>query len=365
MLNDAARYDSYERSGPKVFIGEWAAREGEPTTNLYSALADAAFMAGMERNADVVEMSCYAPLLVNVNPGGMQWKSDLIGYDVQSSYGSPSYHAQKMFSNYLGNVSLPVHAEKVSTQSWQRPARKETPQELPPATQVPTMFFSATKSDQRGEIYLKVVNSIGSAQTVQVDLAGAARGGVRRQGDRAELGEEGRHQHHRRADQSGAGDEQGERAWQAVQLQLRAVFGDGAGAVDQIGRAYWPCRMYEGDCWLRHRTEPLRRLVPTIGGARQIVPRPHPRLIFCSTMWRRRTSARWLRWHRRHAQQVSAELFQPLFPPYSCCKNDLGHLRVALVLESIGAPDTVRTCDPCLRRAVLYPAELRAPKSPV
>jgi alpha-N-arabinofuranosidase len=175
MLNDAARYDSYERGGPKVFIGEWAAREGEPTTNLYSALADAAFMAGMERNADVVEMSCYAPLLVNVNPGGMQWKSDLIGYDAQSSYGSPSYHMQKMFSHYLGNVSLPVHAEKVSMQSWQRPAREETPNELPPVTQVPTMFFSATRSDQRGEIYLKVINSIGSSQTVQVDLAGAAR----------------------------------------------------------------------------------------------------------------------------------------------------------------------------------------------
>jgi alpha-N-arabinofuranosidase len=175
MLNDAARYDSYERGGAKVFIGEWAAREGEPTTNLYSALADAAFMAGMERNADVVEMSCYAPLLVNVNPGGMQWKSDLIGYDVQSSYGSPSYHMQKMFSHYLGNVSLPVVAEKVSTQTWQPPAREEAPQVLPPARQVPTMFFSATRSEQRGEIYLKVVNSIGSAQTVQVDLAGAAR----------------------------------------------------------------------------------------------------------------------------------------------------------------------------------------------
>ena len=173
MLNDASRYDSYERGGPKVFIGEWATREGEPTTNLYSALADAAFMAGMERNADVVEMSCYAPLLVNVNPGGMQWPSDLIGYDVQSSYGSPSYHMQKMFSNYLGNVSLPVHAEKVSMQSWQRPASKETPQDLPPVTQVQTMFFSATKSERLGEIYLKVVNSIGSAQTVRVDLAGA------------------------------------------------------------------------------------------------------------------------------------------------------------------------------------------------
>jgi alpha-N-arabinofuranosidase len=173
MLNDAARYDSYERSGPKVFIGEWAAREGEPTTNLYSALADAAFMVGMERNADVVEMSCYAPLLVNVSPGGMQWKSDLIGYDVQSSYGSPSYHMQKMFREYLGNVSLPVTAQKVSTQTWQQPAKEETPQVLPPAREVPTMFFSATRSDLRGEIYLKVVNAIGTSQAVQVELAGA------------------------------------------------------------------------------------------------------------------------------------------------------------------------------------------------
>ena len=105
----------------------------------------------------------------------MQWTSDLIGYDVQSSYGSPSYHMQKMFSHYLGNVSLPVTAEKVSTQTWQPPAREETPQVLPLARQVPTMFFSATRSEQRGEIYLKVVNAIGSAQTVQVDLAGAAK----------------------------------------------------------------------------------------------------------------------------------------------------------------------------------------------
>jgi alpha-L-arabinofuranosidase len=175
MLNDAARYDSYERSGPKVFIGEWAAREGEPTTNLYSALADAAFMVGMERNADVVEMSCYAPLLVNVSPGGMQWKSDLIGYDAQSSYGSPSYHMQKMFREYLGDVSLPVTAQKVSTQTWQQPAREETPQVLPPAKEVPTMFFSATRSDLRSEIYLKVVNAIGTSQAVQVELAGAGK----------------------------------------------------------------------------------------------------------------------------------------------------------------------------------------------
>ncbi|GJI94026.1 hypothetical protein RugamoR57_07440 [Duganella caerulea] len=175
MMNDATRYDSYERKGPKVFIGEWAAQEGEPTTNLHSALADAAFMTGMERNADVVEMSCYAPLLVNVNPGGVQWRFNMIGYDAQASYGSPSYHVQKVFSNYLGNVSLPVTAQKVGTQTWQEAASQETPQVLPPAREVPTMFFSATKSERRGEIYLKVVNAIGTAQSVQVELAGAGK----------------------------------------------------------------------------------------------------------------------------------------------------------------------------------------------
>ncbi|MYN20135.1 alpha-N-arabinofuranosidase [Rugamonas sp. FT107W] len=175
MMNDAARYDSYERKGPKIFIGEWAAQEGDPTTNLHSALADAAFMTGMERNADVVEMSCYAPLLVNVNPGGVQWRFNMIGYDAQASYGSPSYHVQKVFSNYLGDVSLPVSAQKVGTQTWQEAAPKETPQLLPPAREVPTMFFSATRSAQRGEIYLKVVNAIGTAQAVKVELAGAGK----------------------------------------------------------------------------------------------------------------------------------------------------------------------------------------------
>lgn len=171
MMSDAARYDSYRRDQPKIMIGEWAAREGAPTTNLISALADAAWMTGMERNADVVEMSCYAPLLVNVNPGGMQWKSNLIGYDAQTSYGSPSYYAQKMFSEYLGNISLPVVAEHVSTQSWQPNAKKDQPP--PAAKDVPTLFFSATKSAQRGEIYLKVVNAIGTEQTVKVELSGA------------------------------------------------------------------------------------------------------------------------------------------------------------------------------------------------
>src|SRR3984885_1240746 len=110
MQEDASRYDSYDRkTSPKIFVGEWATREGAPTTNLIAALGDAAWMTGMERNSDVVIMSCYAPLFVNVNtatptaPKAWQWDSDLIGYNALNSYGSPSYYVQKLFSQYLGN----------------------------------------------------------------------------------------------------------------------------------------------------------------------------------------------------------------------------------------------------------------------
>ncbi len=99
-------YDKAERGGPKIFVGEWATREGTPTTNLNAALGDAAWMTAMERNSDLIVMSSYAPLFVNVNPGGMQWSGDLIGYDVMNSYGSPSYWAQVMFGNHIGTEIL-------------------------------------------------------------------------------------------------------------------------------------------------------------------------------------------------------------------------------------------------------------------
>jgi alpha-N-arabinofuranosidase len=98
MFAEARHYDNTERNGSKIFVGEWATREGTPTPNFGAALGDAAFLTGLERNSDVVIMSAYAPLLVNVNPGGMQWSSDLIGYDALTSYGSPSYYTQVMFA---------------------------------------------------------------------------------------------------------------------------------------------------------------------------------------------------------------------------------------------------------------------------
>ena len=108
MEEDVHHYDNTSRTGPKVFVGEWASTEGNPTPTLQAALGDAVWMIGMERNSDVIPISCYAPLLVNVNNGASQWGTNLIGYDALNSFGSPSYYAQQMFGENRGDVLLPV-----------------------------------------------------------------------------------------------------------------------------------------------------------------------------------------------------------------------------------------------------------------
>ena len=95
FFTDVHRYDSYDRNGTKILVGEWATREGSPTTNLGAALGDAAWMTGLERNSDIVVMASYAPLFVNVNPGGMRSgpaTSSKLRLAL-TSYGSPSYYA--------------------------------------------------------------------------------------------------------------------------------------------------------------------------------------------------------------------------------------------------------------------------------
>jgi alpha-N-arabinofuranosidase len=170
MESDATHYDDYPRTGPKIFVGEWATREGSPTTNFNAALGDAAWMTGMERNSDVVVMASYAPLFVNVNPGGMQWKSDLIGYDVLKSYGSPSYYAQVMFSQYLGNRVVPVTGSGIPTQTHKL-SDKDIARGA--SDKAPVMFYVATRDTASGTIYLKVVNVLGTAQRVQIVLKDA------------------------------------------------------------------------------------------------------------------------------------------------------------------------------------------------
>jgi alpha-N-arabinofuranosidase len=148
----ATRYDSFDRKGPKIFVGEYASIEGRPTPDLNAALGDAAWLTGIERNSDVVIMTAYAPMLVNVNPGASQWPNNLIGYDALHSFGSPSYYLQAMFAQHTGDVVLP------STLT---------------ATGGSQVFESVTQDSLTGTIFLKLVNAAGSRQPVDIRLNGA------------------------------------------------------------------------------------------------------------------------------------------------------------------------------------------------
>ena len=155
-------YEKYQRGDrPEIFVGEWAAYEDArikpwtkeakklPVTPAFkSALGDAAFMASMERNSDLIRMNCYAPLLVNVNPGAWQWRPDLIGYDAGRCFGSPSYYAIKMFSTHVGDERLALTATDTPVQA------------------------SATRDAKTGRVFLKLVNPTADDATLHVDLKG-------------------------------------------------------------------------------------------------------------------------------------------------------------------------------------------------
>jgi alpha-N-arabinofuranosidase len=179
MEAHAHDYDKRPRTGPKIFVGEWATRVGSPAPNMAAALGDTAWMTGMERNSDLVVISCYAPLLVNISKltgpdRSMQWRTDLIGYDALTSYGSPAYYAQKMFSTHLGDEILTVNSENIPTQPWQAPPARNNPgQTNSPPQPVPALFFDATRDSRTGMIYLKVVNGQGTPQPVKIEISGA------------------------------------------------------------------------------------------------------------------------------------------------------------------------------------------------
>jgi alpha-N-arabinofuranosidase len=153
---------NYDRSGPEIFVGEWAAYETPfvpwdkrsqkeaPTPDLKAAIGDSVFMAAMERNSDLIKMQCYAPLLVNVNPGARQWRPDLIGYNAISAYGSPSYYAIQMFSRNLGDETLNTSSVETSVQGC------------------------ATRDNKTGEIFLKLVNPETNSVSLKIEISGVA-----------------------------------------------------------------------------------------------------------------------------------------------------------------------------------------------
>ncbi|MBS1813479.1 MAG: alpha-N-arabinofuranosidase [Acidobacteria bacterium] len=146
------KYDNMSRSGPKIFVGEWATRTGSPTPDFGAALGDAAWMTSLERNSDLIIMASYAPLFTNVNPGGMQWSSDLIGYTADHAYGSPSYWAQVLFAQHLGQSVV----QSQSTHTGDR------------------FFWSATTSAKT--LHLKLVNASNRPLRLAMQLKGVASG---------------------------------------------------------------------------------------------------------------------------------------------------------------------------------------------
>ena len=147
---DTHHYDHYDRAAPKIFVGEYASQEGKPTPNLSGALGDAAFMTGFERNADVVVLASYAPLLVDVNPGASQWPTNLIGFDALNSYVSPAYYTQQLFSLYHGDRVVPATLTGGSG-----------------------LAYCVSKVSRAGTLYVKIVNGLGLPQTATLTLTGA------------------------------------------------------------------------------------------------------------------------------------------------------------------------------------------------
>ena len=158
FLKNAARYDNYDRSGSKIFAGEYAAQSdrvvsAENKNNLRTAIAEAAFLTGLERNADVVNMASYAPLFARVD--GWQWKPDLIWFDDLHAYGTPNYYVQKLFSNNKGtNVVQALMNDK-------------------PVTGQDSLYASAVIDKNTREVIIKIVNSSPVEKQTCIKLEGA------------------------------------------------------------------------------------------------------------------------------------------------------------------------------------------------
>jgi alpha-L-arabinofuranosidase len=153
FFNNTKRYDNYDRQGPKVFFGEYAAQSDKIVSvhnrnNLECALAEAAFMTGLERNAEVVRMASYAPLFAHID--GWQWTPNLIWVDNLRSYGTPNYYVQQLFARNRGDVIVPVKLEVATGKK---------------------LYASATRDNATGEIIVKVVNGDATPAEVKLNLA--------------------------------------------------------------------------------------------------------------------------------------------------------------------------------------------------
>ena len=160
FFKNASRYDGYDRNSYKIFAGEYAAHgdksgTAETHNNWECALSEAAFMTGLERNADVVHLCSYAPLFAHID--AWQWSPDLIWFDNLQSYGTPNYYVQKLFATNKGTDVVPILSENK------------------PVTGEDGLYASATTDQNSHEIILKLVNSNSEDRPVKIALDGAKR----------------------------------------------------------------------------------------------------------------------------------------------------------------------------------------------
>lgn len=158
FLTNTSRYDKYDRSGPKVFAGEYAAQtkgtaRADNRNNWRAAIAEAAFMTGLERNGDVVRMASYAPLMAHVD--AWQWTPDAIWFDNLRSYGTPNYYVQSVYANNAGSRVVPA---------------------TPRVEQ--GIYTSATLDERTRELIVKVVNASAEARHVAIHLNGVVTAGT-------------------------------------------------------------------------------------------------------------------------------------------------------------------------------------------
>lgn len=155
---NATRYDNYDRNGPKIFAGEYAAQSvaiasPENKNNWECALSEAAFMTGLERNAEVVRLTSYAPLMAHAE--GWQWTPDLIWFNNLKSYGTPNYYVQKLFSTNSGTDLFSV---------------KENGEAL---TGQHDLYATAVTDSKTNEVIVKLVNTSGEAQEINLNFKGS------------------------------------------------------------------------------------------------------------------------------------------------------------------------------------------------
>jgi alpha-L-arabinofuranosidase len=152
---NAARYDNYDRNRYKIFAGEYAAQSHgvvnpDNKNNWECAISEAAFMTGLERNADVVYMTSYAPLFAHINR--WQWTPDLIWFDNLTSFGTANYYVQKMYANNPGTKTISIKSNSENL------------------TGKDQLYAAASIDEKTNEVIIKLVNTSGEIQNIDLNI---------------------------------------------------------------------------------------------------------------------------------------------------------------------------------------------------